>query len=264
MGLLDQNNLNPRTAIQQRNPNALITSVSAQLQRSLPARLRKDADRFERLLATDFRKNPKLFKCDEASLLAALMEVAQLGLEPGAAQQIHLVPYGRECKLIIGFRGYVEIARNAGVTIHVPVPVYEGDDWREQPSSPDQPIIHNRKRRSAELTYVWCRATDGDGDKWKWLDVMTRDEIDQIGASQLTSNRQNPWQTNYVEMAKKTVVRRLSKMLPASAKLQHAAAIDETVYGNADAPVIDLLPEPITVEEVDPDTGEVIPPAVGA
>ena len=41
------------------------------------------------------------------------------------------------------------------------------------------------------------------------------------------SSRSGPWVTHYEEMGKKTVLRRLCKLLPASVELQRAVEVDE-------------------------------------
>ena len=70
-------------------------------------------DRMARIAATELRKTPALLNTTPASFLGAVMQSAQLGLEPGSALgQAYLVPYGNQCQLILGYRGMIDLARD--------------------------------------------------------------------------------------------------------------------------------------------------------
>lgn len=56
--------------------------IKAQMALALPKHM--TADRLARIATTEIRKVPKLAACDQASFLGAIMQCAQLGLEPGA------------------------------------------------------------------------------------------------------------------------------------------------------------------------------------
>jgi len=60
-------------------------------------------------------KNPDLLKCSPESILRSLLECAQLGLTPGGVLgEAYLIPYGGECTLQIGVKGYQRLAFDAG------------------------------------------------------------------------------------------------------------------------------------------------------
>jgi recombination protein RecT len=84
------------------------------------------ADRLARIATTEIRKVPKLAACDQASFLGAIMQCAQLGLEPGGALgHAYLIPFDKrqkvngwetvstEAQLIIGYRGMIDLARRS-------------------------------------------------------------------------------------------------------------------------------------------------------
>ena len=84
-----------------------------QLALAVPKHL--SADRMARIAATELRKTPALLNTTPASFLGAVMQSAQLGLEPGSALgQAYLVPYGNQCQLILGYRGMIDLARRSG------------------------------------------------------------------------------------------------------------------------------------------------------
>jgi len=60
--------------------NKLLKRMGPQIQRALPKHM--DADRIARIALTAVRATPKLLECDQMSFLAALMQSAQLGVEP--------------------------------------------------------------------------------------------------------------------------------------------------------------------------------------
>jgi recombination protein RecT len=76
----------------------------------------------------------------------------------------------------------------------------------------------------AKLTHAYAviHTTNG-GRLW---DVMTRAEVDRIRARS-RAGTDGPWVTDYAEMAKKTVLRRLFKLAPCSAELNLAMTLDD-------------------------------------
>lgn len=214
--------VHPVQAIKDGDVGGLIQGLAGQLSAALPQHLR--SERFNRICMTTLRTNPKLMSCTPASLLGALMETAQLGLEPGVGQMIHLIPYGREVTVIVGYQGYIELARRAGIQIHPPRVVYEGDefdvDW-----GADNPITHKPRFQSdddKDMLFVWVKATGPDGAVWH--EVMSRKQIDSVRSK--VRGRGGPWQDHLVEMARKTVVRRIAKYLWKSSEIARAEAVD--------------------------------------
>ena len=61
---------------------------------------------------------------------------------------------------------------------------------------------------------------------------MSKDEVDAVRKRSRAANN-GPWVTDYGEMAKKTVFKRLSKWLPVTPELQEAIAKDDEEYQQA-------------------------------
>jgi recombination protein RecT len=218
-------------------------------------------DRFIRLLLTAANTNPELFECDPTSFLAAGVGAAQLGLEPNDARGLaYLVPFkdkrrGKVVQLIIGYRGMLDLARRSGMvtTVHS-IPVFESDEFtyslglnptlEHLPSGDDDP---------AKLIYVYAVAKVGGDSQFVVLNRRQLDKIrEQYGRSDLS-----PWHTHFVEMAQKTAIRRLCKLLPQTAEMARAVEFDERQLTLGDLGLSSIDPDiddvvDVETEEVEP------------
>ena len=209
--------------------------IRQQIATALPRHV--TADRLARVALTEIRRNPYLARCDQSSVLGAIMLCAQLGLEPGGPLgHAYLVPFdnrktGRvEAQFILGYRGMIELARRSGQiqTIEARA-VYEGDQF-EVRFGLDSTLTHvpdfeNPSRSLPEkLRFVYAVAKLRDGGVQ--FEVMSRREIEAVRA-QSRAGTTGPWQTHYEAMALKTVIRRLFKFLPVSVELARAIEEDE-------------------------------------
>lgn len=175
-------------------------------------------------------KSGKLRQCTQDSFLAALLDCLSCGLLPthGRGQ---LIPYGSEVKFQIGYQGILELAARAGITAK-PYLIFEEDDF-DWTAGTDEAITHKpnfRARRTPEtLIGAYVVATYPDGSKR--FEVMTKDEIDAI-RDRSKAGANGPWKTDYLEMAKKTAIRRASKYWPI--KYDFDAAIEGDLEQGAD------------------------------
>lgn len=180
-------------------------------------------------------KTPLLQKCTPASLVQCLVQAAELGLEPGGALgHAYLVPFKNKdgtynCTLIIGYRGFIELARRTGTLAQIEAHVvYEKDEFKiafgMQPELRHVPTLTG-DRGNPKLVYMIARLKDGSIH----AETMTIADIARIqGRSK--SGDYGPWKTDWEEMAKKTVVRRGMKYLPMSAELAAALEKDDEDY----------------------------------
>jgi recombination protein RecT len=183
-------------------------------------------DRMMRIALTELRKTPKLMQCDMLSFLGAIIQASQLGLEPGGALgHAYLIPYGREVQMQIGYRGMVDLARRSGNISSLSARIVrDGDLWRPTFGT-DEGIEHVPafSNRPMTLAYAVAKMKDGIAQ----FDIMPKEEIDHIRDTYSKTAKSGPWVNEYEEMAKKTVVRRLFKMLPTSIEIRDAINIDE-------------------------------------
>lgn len=204
-----------------------------QLALALPKAM--SAERLTRIIMTECRKTPALLNTNPESFYGAILQCASLGLEPGSALgHCYLLPFGNgkaadgrpNAQLIIGYRGMIDLARRSGQIRSLNAyAVHEKDDFSYQLGlSPD---IHHVPYSGADrgpMTHVYAVANlMGGGVQFE---VMSRAEVEEI-RNQSKAGRNGPWVSHFEEMAKKTVVRRLFKMLPVSIEAARAVEIDE-------------------------------------
>jgi recombination protein RecT len=189
------------------------------------------AERLMRVAVNCVAKTPGLQQCTPTSLLQSVLVSAELGLEPGGALgHMYLVPFKSVCTPIIGYRGLLELARRSGeVTSVRAVVVHERDRFKIQEGI-DQVIEHEPflDGDAGPVRYVYAVAKLKDGGVQ--VEVMSRAQVDAIRARS-RSGTSGPWVTDYEEMAKKTVFRRLAKWLPISSeRYEKALEQDDADY----------------------------------
>ena len=203
--------------------------LQPQLQRALPKGM--EAERLNRIVATEVRKNPKLLDCTPASFFGAVMTSAQLGLEPGShLGQSWVLPYGKTAQLILGYRGLLSLAYRSGMVKAVSAElVFEADVFTfEKGSTPKIHHVPERGNVRGEIVaaYAIIQLVTG-GQLW---DVMERWELDEHRSRYSKASKGGPWDTHYGEMARKTVLRRALKLAPASVEqtdMGRAIVLDE-------------------------------------
>ena len=202
----------------QKDLKSIISSESMQRQfaAALPKHL--SAERFARVAITAITKTPKLKECTQESFFKCLLDLSAMGLEPDG-RRAHLIPFGKECTVIIDYKGIVELMRRSGdvVTIHADI-VCENDVFIHNLGEIQQHTFDLRHPRG-EMFAVYCQVTFKDGAKQSA--IMTKDEVDAIRKRSRSGNA-GPWVSDYNEMAKKTVVRRVSKMITLSPEIMDA------------------------------------------
>jgi recombination protein RecT len=177
------------------------------------------------------RKDGRLQACEPASLFESLLDAAGLQLVVGSALgHAYLVAYGKQCTLIIGYRGLIELATRSGKVRNVEArTVHEDDDFTFRyglsPVLDHSPCLATKKTKD-NLKAVYATAELADGTKV--FDVLLPHEIEEARARSQSGKKGNgPWGSDYLEMARKTAVRRLTKYLPLSADAQAAIREDE-------------------------------------
>jgi len=220
-----------RSAPEPSNLAQLLERMRGEIARALPRHI--TADRMARVTLTALRTNPDLMHSDPASFLACVMQSAQLGLEPNSPLGLaYLIPRrdrdtgGTTCTLQIGYQGMLELARRSGQILSIEADVvYEGDRFLfEKGDNPRIEHVPGDEDDPKKITHAYAIARLKDGGIQRA--VLTRRKIERARAAN-RSPRRSPWDTHFDEMARKTAIRALYKMLPKSAEMAAAAAIDE-------------------------------------
>lgn len=241
---------------------ALIQSMRGEITRALPKHM--DGDRMARIALTALRRDPKLERCDPKSFMGALLTAAQLGLEPGVSGEAYLVPYGRECTLIVGYQGYAKLFWQHPLAKHLDAQaVYENDEFDYayglEPFLRHKPALGNRG--DVVAFYAVAALTSGATA----FVVLSPDDVKALrGSSGPNGGIKDPMHW----MSRKTAVRQLVKLLPKSADLARALEADERVRTDLNEDAIDLpMSAPVQQIEqgpVDTATGELDPEVAAA
>ncbi len=245
------------TSLREKTQNVrdLLEKNKAQIAMALPRHM--TADRMMRVAMTAVQRTPKLLECTPASLFGAIVQASQLGLEPdGALGHAYLIPYWNGTKKVFevqfmpGYKGLLDLARRSRQlsTIEARV-VHSADAFQFSfglvPVLKHTPITTGD---SGEATHVYAIVHLKDGGAQ--FDVMSREDVEKIRARSKAKDS-GPWVTDWDEMAKKTVLRRLCKLLPSSVELQRAVALDEAV--EAGIPQVFDVPPAAGVHDVPSD-----------
>ena len=156
--------------------------------------------------------------------LAALLDAARLGLEPGT-EQYYLTPRKVQGRLeilgIVGYQGLIELIYRAGAVSSVVAEcVYANDGFRFRPGLDEIPVHEidwdSDDRGELRLAYAFARMRDGAISK---VVVLNREAIERIKKSaQGSSSQYSPWQQHEPAMWLKSAVRQLAKWVPTSAE----------------------------------------------
>lgn len=202
-----------------------INVYKGQIAKALPSVL--TPERFSRMALTALTKTPKLADCDPKSFIGAMLTAAQLGLEPNTPLgQAYLIPYGNECQFQIGYKGLIDLAYRSGqIKCIMAEIVYENDEFRFEyglnPELKHKPAVSNRGEK--KWVYALYKLNSG-GFSFK---VASIDDVIAHGRKYSKTYNNGPWQTNFEEMAKKTVLKQLLKYAPLNSEFVKGAAYDE-------------------------------------
>ncbi len=210
-----------------RNIENLGTEFRAALPQHIPV------DRFKRVVLTAINQNPDLQAADRKSLFGACMRAAQDGLLPdgreGALVLFNTKVGGEWVKAVQWMpmvHGIIKKMRNSGELASISAhPVYERDAF-EYVLGDAEAIVHKPflSGDAGKMIAVYAIARLKDGSIQR--EVMTRAEVEKVRAASKSGNS-GPWVGWFEEMARKTVVRRLSKYLPMSTEVEDALRADD-------------------------------------
>lgn len=230
----------PDTAVavhEERHPIiAQIDARMTEIAEILPDGMRPD--RFRKVVVQALLRNPDLWACTPISVVTAITEAAEVGIEPtGVLGKGWLLPYNikvgngveKQAKFIPGWRGFVDLCWKADRLLLTPEVVRAGDAFEYRRGTDaflhHVPILDDPEREASDanitFAYVVVRFPDGRED----FEVMARAAIDRIAGR---AKYKNPvWSSDLGEMAKKSTIRRIAKRLPLSPAVQVMLGRDE-------------------------------------
>lgn len=211
---------------------------------AMPANLTQE--RFIAICVRCFRQTPKLANCDPLSIIDAVSQAATLGLEPdGVLGHAYLIPYGKECVLVPGYKGLVDLARRSrNVSTITMETVHKGDIFQHCLGT-DAGIKHlpsedaDRHKNPVTHIYVVAKLRDG-GVQFK---VWTQAKIDAHKAKYSKAwqwaesgdrargggKKDSTWHEHREIMGKKTVLKDMINRgeIPVSAEVQRLSMQSE-------------------------------------
>ena len=204
------------------NIHQMLKKYQNRIAKALPQNM--SSDRVISTVLTEIRKNPKLTECHPLSLLGAIIQASQLGLDIGPTGA-HLIPFGKEVQMIPDYRGLMQLARNTGlIDVIYAQSVRQNDYFDYQYGTGKFLTFKPARNNRGDLTDFFAIAEFKNGNTQ--FEVLTLDDIQGI-RNKSKAKSSGPWVTDYEAMAKKTVIRQLCKYLPASSELQQAVMLDE-------------------------------------
>ena len=213
----------------------LLEKSKGEIAKALPRHL--TPERMARVAITAVQKTPELLDCDPVSIVGAVMQASQLGLDlDGILGQAYLVPYKNrkanrtDAQLIVGYKGFLALARRSGqVSVFAAHIAYENDVFQftlgTKPEIVHKPHFGERGKPVAAYAVLIYGDGGADCEVISWPEVL---EFQQRYAKRGRDGTLfGPWIDHLIEMAKKTAIRRIAKRAPLSVELTRAAALDD-------------------------------------
>lgn len=246
-------------------PGRMIETYRQDFATVLPTHVRSDT--WVRLAQGVLRRDQNLArvaKGNVGSLMAALLECARLGHEPGT-ESFYLVPYGSEIQGIEGYRGVVERMYRAGKVTSVKAEVVRANDaFDYRPDLMARPVHRPDwfgDRGDIIGAYAYAELADGGTSR---VVVINRDYIAKVKAQSKGSDKpSSPWVKWEEAMVLKTVAHRLEPWVPTSTEYRTHVLRDEARaqvgVEHVIEPAAALAPAPVQVTaNVDTATGELL------
>lgn len=210
-----------------------ISSLEPEIAKALPNAM--NADRMARIALTlvrqsdiqankDGKPQNSLAVCDPMSVAGALLTASVLGLEPGVNQEAYLVPYKRECTLIVGYQGLAKLFWQHPLAHYLDAHAVYENDLFDYEYGLDQFLRHKPARgERGPVTDYWAagKLTTG-ANRFVVLSIAEAKALrgGKVGPSGSIADPMR-W------MERKTALRQLLKLLPKSTALAAAMAVDE-------------------------------------
>jgi recombination protein RecT len=255
------------------NVKQFFESQKATLAAVLPRHV--SADRMLKIALGALRTTPKLMGCTVETLMGAVVQCSQLGLEPNTPLgHAYLIPFENrqkgvtEVQIVLGYKGLIDLARRSGQIVSIAAHEVCKNDHFDYAYGLDERLEHRPAmgERGPIVAFYAVAKLVGGGHAFE---VMSVDQVTEIRnesqgwktAVRFKKEASSPWGAHFAEMGRKTVLRRLVKYLPVSIELASAAAMDDLAHrGGSQA--LDTVLEgdyitPTEDDDIDQSTGEI-------
>lgn len=246
-----------------RKAQGYLKAMMPAISEALPKSKGMDAERLSRIVLTTLKTTPKLMECSIESLLGAVLQSAQLGLEPNLLGSCYFVPYKGKVSFQIGYKGLIDLATRKGECLNIVAQeVYEGDKFHYEYGR-NETLTHIpapiASRGEVEYFYAYANLKNG-GFAFQVMHISDVKKIrDNFSISYSYDKNNSIWAKHFSEMALKTVIKKLIKYMPLSVETQSAVANDETIRKDITSDVLTVdsdEPEIIDAQEVGESDGK--------
>lgn len=222
-------------------------------------------------------KSSQLQKCTPQSLQVAVLNISNIGLSLNpAAKEAYLIPRWNgvsktmEASLEPGYVGLVKLLTDAGSVKSMTCQlVNENDFFEVDLANNQQPVKHipelsRSKRGNIKGAYALATLVDGT----RQVEYMSLEDIDEIKGRSETFKaytdgkiKSCTWVSDFGEMARKTVIKRIYKYLPRTGrmdKIDEAIKHDNSDFGISESQLfyIDSLLHTSTLDQMQRDAIE--------
>jgi recombination protein RecT len=228
------------TAIVQEQKSAIVqiedtlTKALPKLRQLMPSQVLDKPDMFVRSVMMAMRQTPALAECSPQSIIIAVAQACSMGLPPNTPLGLsYLVPFKGQCQLIPGYKGLIRLAIQSGEVRSIDTRVVYKDYTFELAYGLEEKLVHvpkldaEQKDENIIGAYAIAKLTNGE----KKFEFMSRAQIDAIRArSQSAKGSSSPWHTDFAEMCRKTVSKRICKTIPLSEENLRHQNLGKAVY----------------------------------
>lgn len=217
------------------NVKQLFVNAQAIEQLGKVAARHMNPERMMRVMANALVATPGLANCKPMTMLGALMNCATLGLEPCTPLgHAYLIPFGDTVTLIIGYKGYADMARRSGQvkSLHSDV-IYSDDELWSYEYGSNMHLRHKPGPREGTKVAAYAHAKLEDGEAFvviPWGEIMKIRNASQGYKRAISKGKTDtPWIAHEDRMAAKTAVRAMANRgeLPLSIEFMQAMEVDE-------------------------------------
>lgn len=211
----------------------MVKAMMPEIKRALPSVI--TPERFTRIVLSALNNNQELQQCTPLSFITAILNAAQLGLEPNSPLgQAYLIPYKNkgllECQFQIGYKGLIDLAYRNGMMQTIQSQCVYENDYFEYEYGLNPKLIHKPAPtdRGEPIYFYGLFKTVNGGYGFS---VMSKQDIDEFAKiySKGIASSYSPWKTAYEDMAKKTVIKQALKYAPIKTEFKRALSTDETI-----------------------------------
>jgi recombination protein RecT len=202
-----------------------------------------NVERFITAAAMEITNNPKLMQCDHTSIILSLGQAARYGLETGPLLgQAWLIPYNENryidgkwlkqmvCHFQIGYRGLIVLARRSQTIKTISAEIVYENDFIEVELGLKHSLTHKidiRKERGEPIAYYCIVELVNGGVQFGIISKVDaekhRDKYSKSYAKK-KEGEESVWDTNFDEMALKTIVIKVLKLCPLSIEALEAVS----------------------------------------